>query len=255
VTIANSTALWAWTPAGGARLVLRGGDSLDGQTVASFFTLMSAPGLFGQGRSTQGGDVLARVTFTNNQSGLYALTPAGFETVAKGGQNTPVAVPAGALAVFNTTGYGVPIGNSTGGTAFTGYFSGKDVTKSNNFAVFAEIGPVPTAIFRGGDVAPGLAPATINGLSNPVYNAQDDVAAVGSITGVGVMTTNSMVILFKAHDGPAAILAQTGVQPPGAPVRKKLNNLPGACEAIEHAFTLKPEQPQFQRLAAQLREK
>jgi tetratricopeptide (TPR) repeat protein len=40
-----------------------------------------------------------------------------------------------------------------------------------------------------------------------------------------------------------------------ARVRKKLNDLPGAREAIERALKLKPGQPQFQRLSAQLREK
>ena len=76
VTTADDTALWYWTPAAGAQLKLREGQSLGGKTLKSFVALKPSSGSPGHGRSARLDDVIVKVSYADGTQGLFSSAAA-----------------------------------------------------------------------------------------------------------------------------------------------------------------------------------
>ncbi len=124
--------------------------------------------------------------------------------------------PVPSLPGLTYTAFGNPALNSHGHTAFVATVAGTGVTRANSSGIFADEGSVPkVCVARTGMAAPGVNGASFAALYDPVYNNNDLVAFVATLTGIGVTKTTSVGIWSDYPNGFLSMVAQEGQQAPG----------------------------------------
>ena len=221
VTALNDTGVWAYD-ASGNHLLLREGQAMTINAVAmgsvkSFKVLASVTGSAGQGRCT--GDTLAvLVGFdTSRQAVLHLRAGATPELAAFAGD--PIAV--GSLVGWKT--FGVPTVGAGGSSAFLASIQnivGASVTSATNGGIFADRATDLQLVVRKGDVAP-LVPAdpsaTFSSFRDPVYNADRNVAFIGTLLGPNMLTANKTGIWRTDGASALALVARAGSSVDGSP--------------------------------------
>lgn len=205
--------LYLWD-AGNSTLLLRQGaeatfDHEPARTVKTFSTLTTVAGSPGQGRSTADGAVVARVTFTDGVTGLAELTATGNRLLVKSGGTVPTA-PVGAK--FST--FGQPALNADGDLAFLAKLTRvpNQITSLNDQAIYADTASGDTTLIaRSGELAPGASAARFKSFADPVYNANQDTAFIGTLNkdGTGI---------WWHHEGKLSLVARKSARPTGLPV-------------------------------------
>ena len=101
---------------------------------------------------------------------------------------------------FQNGGIGTPQIDVTGNIFFRSLISGTGVTTTNDGALFAFPASGSTMLVaREGDVAPGTGGAQFLAISNPVFS-NGRVAFIATLTGAGVVTSNSQAIFAGTPD-------------------------------------------------------
>ncbi len=209
VTSANKNALFGWD--GTRHLLLRTGDRLGTKRVKSFSVLDSpAPGS-GQGRSADfDGSVVFRVVFTNGTQALYSHDGTTPVSATQTGQTAP-----GLRGGITMRRFGLPIVNAGGGLAFRASLGA--APRTANEAIFAEVNGLTHRIFGRGDRAPGITGVKLGYSSDPIYNLDESVAAINSLTGSHVTSANKTALVYTPSGSSTEILARLGNQPPDVP--------------------------------------
>lgn len=148
---------------------------------------------------------------SSNNIGVYSEGSGTLAEVARRGNQAPNAEPG-----VSFSGFGPPVLNSAGRTAFRASLGGTGVNPSNSAAIFSE-GSGPLAqVARTGQQAPGTAPGVLFVLlEDPVVNAAGQTAFAAFLTGPAVNPLNSAAI-YSEGSGTLAQVARAGAQAPGA---------------------------------------
>ncbi len=171
----------------GVGLVAREGDVAPG-TGGATYSRFDNPALNDAGETAFRGFLSGVGVTMANDSGIFASSG----LVAREGDESPDTAGA------TYSGFGFPVRNEVGETAFRGFLSGAGVTGNNNEGIFTSSGLVA----REGDVAPGTGGATyssfVDGLSlNDAGKAAFQAFLIGaSVTGannVGIFTDSGVV--------------------------------------------------------------
>jgi len=147
---------------------------------------------------------------------LTAAYPTAFaqtlQTVALSGDAAP-----GSGAGVNFSGFGIPVLNSAGQTAFRGFLTGTGVDISNDSGLFSEGGGSGLALVaREGDAAPGTsAGVNFDLFVRIVLNGAGQTAFQGFLTGTGVDDSNRIGIFSEGGGSGLALVAREGDAAPG----------------------------------------
>jgi hypothetical protein len=212
ITPADSACVWSWTVGGGSTLVLQNGQTLNGKQVVSFSALVPSAGSLGNGRSTQGSELVARTYLSNHTWSDYAFTPNGYSPLVVTGSFAPIATSGTVPPVFSGQYFGAPIVNGTGDTAFVATARARGLPPNHATAVFADVSGSLTSIFQIGTPTPAPGTGTMYGFDDPVYNIGDGVATIAFLS--GTPSGNSRAIVFETS-GTAVTVAQLSGTAPG----------------------------------------
>jgi hypothetical protein len=135
-----------------------------------------------------------------------------FRTVALSGDAAP-----GTGAGVNFDGFGSPVLNGAGQTAFVGVLTGAGVNSTNDSGIWSEGGGSGlTLVAREGAAAPGTGPGVNFGfLESPVLNGAGQTAFFGFLTGTGVNSTNAWGIWSEGGGSGLTLVARAGAAAPG----------------------------------------
>ncbi|MEM8782493.1 MAG: choice-of-anchor tandem repeat NxxGxxAF-containing protein [Planctomycetota bacterium] len=138
------------------------------------------------------------------------LAPDAFRTVAFTGSAAP-----GTAAGVNYSGFGLPVLNAAGQTAFRGALTGTGVNFTNGGGIWSEGAGALGLVVRTGSAAPGTAAGvSYSGFGDPVLNAAGQTAFLGRLTGASVDGSNSRGI-WSEGAGALGLVARTGSAAPG----------------------------------------
>jgi hypothetical protein len=197
--------------ADGAKVVLQTGDEIagfDGVTVKSFIALREGGngGLAkvaagsGTGRSNGGAKTPVLVTFSDKSTAIFNVGPDGFDYFAR----TKAAAPDISNAFWKTLGLPAASGDTVAFRAVLAPAPNTaDVTKNNATAIYVSSPNHPlAAVVRQGPVALSTGSETLLGFSDPVVNANGDVAFFATIAAA---KAPGLVIARNQGDGSYAI--------------------------------------------------
>ena len=228
-TAATNQGIWMETQ-GGLKQLIRKGDILASGTISAF-SLFGSPlapvGDTGQTRSfNSNGDLCFKAILTNGRQGIFLLSSdAVISQVAFSGSSAPFIF--GAPAKFGVLGN--PILNDNGNTAFRAFLltgAGKTAAKysailtetysSNPLGIVAITGSsAPDAIGLSGSLG------TFASLGDPVFNANDHVAFLGTLRKGGGVTVANRQGIWANTSGTLALVARAQGQAPGCPIGSK----------------------------------
>ncbi len=211
ITPANSACVWSWTVRG--RLDPRASKrpNTQWQSGGEFQRARPSTGSLGNGRSTQGSELVARTYLSNHTWSDYAFTPSGYAPLVVTGSFAPIATSGTVPPIFSGQYFGAPIVNGTGDTAFIATAKAKGLPPSRATAVFADISGSLTSVFQIGTPTPSPGTGMMYGFDDPVYNIGDGVATIASLS--GTPSGNSRAIVFEASGTTATVAQLTGTAP------------------------------------------
>jgi hypothetical protein len=204
----GTSGIWAGSP-GSLHLVARQAAQApglpSGVKLGSFVTVKPAFNNAGQ------------TAFTNNLSNgkraVYSEGSGLLNLVALSG--TPAV---GTVDGSNFSGFGAPVLNAAGQTAFAGSLSGAAVDASNSSAIWSEGTGTLKLIARSGNAAPGTADGvTFGDISAPSINALGQTVFTAALTGAGIDSSNDKGVWATDINGLLNLIVRTGDQLEVAP--------------------------------------
>ena len=207
----NSNDFGIWSEGGGSGLALvaREGNPSPGTTSGVYFSHFRAPVLNGAGHTAFFGSLTGTGVDSSNDFGIWSEGGgSGLALVARTGNQAP-----GTASGVVLNGFGDPVLNNTGQTAFVGTLTGTGVDSSNDFGIWSEGGGSGLALVaRTGNQAPGTTSGVnFSGLfGNPVLNGSGQTAFIGALTGTGVNTSNNSGIWAEDSSGHLTLIAREG---------------------------------------------
>jgi hypothetical protein len=225
-----STVLLGLSTANAGTVLLRTGQAVTvngtASTIKSITVLSPAAASPGDGRWQGDANTVARVTLADKRTVIYAINTGGGLTPLLFSEQDASAVVAG--AAWKT--FGLPaIGTAGSKYAALGTLAPKSgaVTNANDTAlVYSATGAGFTAFAKEGAAPndPSLNTLTYSAFSDPLVNANGDVAFVATLKGSHVGKTNNRAVLFGPPAGTLGKVARTGdpatdaAGQPGTPV-------------------------------------
>ena len=224
VTAANSSGIWFGTP-GDVALVARAGDPAPGSAGAVFHDFpvdiaLQAP-VTGSDRSLLAASLSGSGVSGSNAQGIWSLSAAGLELVARGGDPAP-GLPAGSQ--FGSTLYIVEVNRSGQGT-ISGTITGPGVTSTNDEVLWTDRSGGWNILLREGDPAPGAGSGVVYGGAGEYLGTGSNFESVrlndanrlglqANVTGQNVDTFNNEA-LWVEQGGGMTLLAREGAPAPG----------------------------------------
>ncbi len=195
------------------RTVALSGQQAPG-TSSGAFGGFNAPALNSSGQTAFLGALsccLGGVT-TNNDTGIWSEGSGILALVAREGSSAP-----GTGAAFGELSVSFPTLNAAGQVSFSGPLTGAGVTLANNVGMWSGLTGSLGLVARKGSQAPGTpAGVDFNNLGVNVLNDAGQVAFRGTLTGVGVNSTNNEGI-WAGDAGNLTLVARAGDQAPDRP--------------------------------------
>ena len=189
------------------------GDAAPGTAPGVNFSGFNSPVLNGAGQTAFVGSLTGAGVDSANDSGIWSEGGgSGLALVAREGDAAP-----GTAAGVNFSFVNPPVLNGAGQSAFRGFIAGSGVDSTNDRGIWSEGGGAGLALVaREGDAAPGTAAGVnFSFVNSPVLNGAGQTAFVGSITGLGVDSTNDSGIWSEGGGSGLALVARTGRAAPG----------------------------------------
>jgi len=204
--LADSEGSGIWSEVGGSlNLVVRTGDGAPGTSVN--FSDLGNPVLNGAGQTAFVGFLTGSgVSNSNsNNTGIWSEGSGILALVTREGDGAP-----GISAKFS--GFGNPVLNSTGQTAFIGSLADSE---GNNIGlgIWSEGGGFLALVTRTGDEAPGTS-ENFSNFRQPVLNSMGQTAFIGFLAGSEVNSSNNTGI-WSEGDGSLALVARADSEAPG----------------------------------------
>ncbi|QEG34570.1 DUF7453 family protein [Bythopirellula goksoeyrii] len=151
---------------------------------------------------------------STNDDGIYSEGKGTLAEVARKGDQAP-----GADSGVVFSGLRSPVLSAAGQTAFGSFLAGPGVSSTNGIGIYIEGGHSLFEVARAGNQAPGADPGSVfSGLSFlnlSVLNTSGHTAFSGTLTGMGVNSTNGIGI-YSGGNGSLAEVARAGDQAHGA---------------------------------------
>lgn len=180
--------------------VVRTGDQAPDVAVGIVFSSLSDPVLNASGQTAFRGVLDGPSVNSSNGSVIYSEGSGTLALVAREGDQAPDTAPG---VVFN--GFGSPMLNASGQTAFGGIVTGPGVSGSNDRVIYSEHGGTLSKVAREGDQVPDAATGVVfNGLGGPALNALGQIAFQSQLAGLGgvvVDASNNFGIYATDLDG------------------------------------------------------
>jgi hypothetical protein len=215
VTGSNDSGIWSEGGGSGLALVAREGSQAPGTAAGVNFGDFSFTPLVlnGAGHTAFRGDLTGTGVTISNDRGIWSEGGgSGLALVARTGSQAP-----GTAVGVNFSGFGDPVLNGAGQTAFHGTLTGTGVTSSNDRGIWSEGGGSGLALVaRTGSQAPGTADGVnFSSFGTPVFNGAGHTAFRGDLTGTGVTGLNDSGIWSEGGGSGLALVAREGSQAPG----------------------------------------
>jgi len=211
----NDQGIWSEGAGGGLELLVRKGNQAPGAAVDVNFVRLFNPVLNGAGQTAFRGDLIGPGVVNSNDRGIWSEgTGVGVALVAREGNAAP-----GTAAGANFSGFGNPVLNDAGQTAFQGFLDGPGVNGENNSGLWSEgAGGGLALVAREGNQAPGTsAGVDFSILFPPVLNGAGQTAFHGRLTGTGVNASNNTGLWSEGAGDGLALVAREGNPAPGTP--------------------------------------
>jgi kumamolisin len=209
---ATDRGIWAGDSTADLQLIVKEGDTYNGQTISNIAFLPTLPYVSGQTRSFDQitGDLVFRASIGGN-TGIFEVSGTTVRLVVESGTSAP-GVSGGKFA-----GFGVPALNANGDVAFAGTL-GLSAPVSERAGIWADAnGGALELVALTGSAAPGTN-GTFVTLNDPVYNDNEAVAFRGALkVAAGEATATNAVGVWSNSGGPLALVARQGSQAPGCP--------------------------------------
>jgi len=207
----NDTGIWSEGGNSGLALVAREGNAAPGTSSGvNFAHFFIAPAINDAGQTAFVGRLTGTEVDRSNNSGIWSEgEDAGLALVARTGNAAP-----GTNSGVNFAGFGPPVLNGAGQTAFFGALAGTGVDGSNNSGIWSEGGNSGLALVaRAGNAAPGTS-SGVNflALASPVLNGAGQTAFFGFLTGTGVDGSNDFGFWAEDPLGALTLIAREGDQ-------------------------------------------
>jgi hypothetical protein len=197
-----------WLQVGSSlELLARESDAAPGVAGAVLESFLSQPAVNAAGQVAFACSVAGPGVVFSTSRTLYYGTPGSLSLLARGGTIAP-----GTAANF--FGFSVPMLNSAGQAAFIGTLTGSGVTAQNDEGLWSGTPGNISLIIRGGDPAPGAAPALLDGFGFPWLTSDGLIGFWASLAGPGVTSANNQGIWAGPVSAPT-LVARTGSAAPG----------------------------------------
>jgi hypothetical protein len=212
----NNHGIWAGDSISDLQLLLKTGDTINGNTITALSVLPTVSFVNGQTRSfaPSTGQIVCLATLGRAGTGILEITGTNVAALALTGSAAP-GVMSGEFFAF-----GNPVINAGGDAAFraTLYLVAGGVTATSNAGIWADNSSgALDLIARTADAAPDTN-AFFATLSDPVYNDNFAVAFRGTLrVAVGEATATTTAGVWANTSGTLALVARQGGQAPGCP--------------------------------------
>jgi hypothetical protein len=212
----NNRGIWEGNTLGDLQLLLKLGDTVNGNTITGLTVLPALSFVNGQSRSfsqTAGG-LVCLANFGKTATGILEINGPNASLIELTGSAAP-GVPSGEFAAF-----GNPAINASGNVAFraTLDLGLGGVTKTSNAGIWADDSAgLLNLIAQTGSAAPGTS-GFFATLTDPVYNDNSAVAFRGTLrVAAAQATTATAAGVWANNGGSLALVARQGQQGPGCP--------------------------------------
>jgi len=192
------------------QLLAREGDPAPGTSGAVFDLLNSQPAFNAAGQAAFTCSLTGSGVVFSTSRALYHGSPGSLSLLARGGMIAP-----GTASPF--FGFSVPTLNSAGQAAFVGSLTGAGVTSLNDEGLWFGTPGSLTLIARGGDSAPGAAPATYDSFGFPWLTSGGIVHFWSTLAGSGVTAANNQAI-WRGTVSSLSMVVRSGDAAPGVPL-------------------------------------
>lgn len=204
VTPADNSGIWS--QGGGAlALVARAGDPAPGTEMGvSFDGLLNVPlAINNAGQTVFRGKLVGPGIDASNDTGIWLQDAGSLTLVSRGGDP---AMPGVAFV-----GFGPPVLNGAGRTAFTATLTGAGVDSTNDAGVWSKEVGILNLVARKGDPAPGTAAGVnFSSFTDPALNGAGHVALLAGLTGFRVDATNDVGLWAQDPTGALRLVAREG---------------------------------------------
>ena len=208
--ITGSNDFGHWLQVGSSlELLARESDAAPGVAGAVLESFLSQPAVNAAGQAAFACSVAGPGVIFSTSRTLYYGTPGSLSLLARGGQIAP-----GTTSAY--FGFSVPTLNSAGQAAFIGLLTGSGITAENDEGLWAGTPGSVTLLARGGDIAPGVAPAMYDSFGYPWLTSDGILGLWSTLTGPGVNSTNNQGI-WSGPSATPSLVARTSYLAPGVP--------------------------------------
>jgi len=204
VSTLNNTGIWS-EGTGSLAILARAGDPAPGTPAGvNFDVLLNAPlAINDAGHTAFRGTLVGPGVDGSNNIAVWSQGSGSLALVARAGD------PAPGAATFS--GFGPPVLNGSGRTAFAATLTGIGVAPTNDSGIWSEGAGTLALVARTGDPAPGTPPGvTFNSLTDPVLNAAGSTAFLAGLSGAGVGGSNDSGLWAQTGDGTLTLIARHG---------------------------------------------
>ena len=204
VSVSNSTGIWS-EGSGSLALVARAGDVAPGTSSATYGSF-NAPVLNDAGQTAFGGVLaLGGGVTSSNDHGIWSEGSGSLGLVAREGHLAP------GTASATYAGFGAPVLNDSGETAFRGTLTGS----TNISGIWSGAAGSLALVARAGDAAPGVTGAVYSDFTDPLINDSGQTAFRGVLALGGSVTSSNDHGIWSEGSGSLALVAREGSLAPG----------------------------------------
>lgn len=217
IAFADQNGLWSNGVGGGLQLVAKRGDQAPGaEPGVSFGTILALSSINNNGEIAFQGFLTGPDVNGLTNDGIWSnRSGSGIQLVVRGGQQAPDTNPG---VSFRFDLIRAPAFNESGQVAFDAFLSGASVEAANRWGIWSEGGGEGLRmVTRAGNHAPGTELGlnfNIN-FTAPLLNDAGETAFRGSLSGIGVDSSNSIGIWSEGGGSGLKLVVRSGDHAPG----------------------------------------
>ncbi len=208
INFLNDSGIWLEGVESGLALVARAGNAAPGTSSETHFSGFGSPVLNDMGQTAFSGVLTGMGVDNSNDRGIWSEGGSnGLTLVARAGNAAP-----DTTSGVNFFGFGTPVLNGAGQTAFLGSLTGLEVDSTNNAGIWSEGGGSGLSLVaRLGNEAPGTSSGVkFSSFTSLGINGLGQTAFVGRLTGMGVNGSNNTGLWAEDLSGVLTLIAREG---------------------------------------------